>query len=63
MAILFSAGNQLPAIPLVDVVGNADKFSPWHIGATDVKIGATGESTVKVNVVGFAHCPAFGVKV
>ena len=42
------AGDQLPVIPLLDVVGKADKVSPWHIGETAVKVGRTGVFTVIV---------------
>ena len=37
--LLFRAGDQLPVIPLFEVRGSADSASPWHIGATAVKVG------------------------
>ena len=58
-----SAGDQVPVKPLVDVVGNADKVAPEHIGATAVNVGVMFGLTVIVNVVVVAHCPAVGVKV
>ena len=61
--MLFRAGDQVPLIPLVEVVGNADKVAPEHIGATAAKVGVTFGLTVIVNVVVVAHCPAVGVKV
>jgi hypothetical protein len=63
VAVLFNAGDQVPVIPLVDVVGKADKVAPEQIGATAVKVGVTFGFTVIVNVVVVAHCPAVGVKV
>src|SRR5438046_645178 len=63
VAVLSSAGDQVPAIPLFDVVGNADKVAPEQIGATAVNVGVMFRLTVMVNVVVVAHCPAVGVKV
>ncbi len=39
VALLFNAGDQLPDIPLLLVVGNGDKFPPVHIAATAVNVG------------------------
>jgi hypothetical protein len=36
---LSNAGDQLPVIPLVEVVGKADKVLPEQIGATDANAG------------------------
>jgi hypothetical protein len=63
VAVLFNAGDQVPVIPLFEVVGNADKVAPEQIGATAVNVGVTFELTVIVSVVVVAHCPAVGVKV
>ena len=63
VAVLSKAGDQDPVIPLVEVVGKADKVAPEQIGATAVKVGVTFGLTVIVNVVVVAHCPAVGVKV
>ena len=62
VAVLSKAGDQVPVIPLVEVVGNADKVAPEHIGATTLKVGVIFGLTVIVNVVVVAHCPAVGVK-
>ena len=57
------AGDHEPVMPLVDVVGNADKVAPEHIGATAVKVGVMFGLTVIVKVAVVAHCPAVGVNV
>jgi hypothetical protein len=41
VAVLFNAGDQVPVIPLFDVIGNADKLAPEQIGATAVNVGVT----------------------
>jgi hypothetical protein len=63
VAVLFKAGDQVPVIPLVEVVGNADKVAPEQIGATALNVGVTFGLTVIVNVAVVAHCPAVGLKV
>ena len=64
VAVLFNAGDQVPLIPLFEVVGNAANVAPEHIGAIVEKIGVVFELfTVLVKVVVVAHCPALGVKV
>jgi hypothetical protein len=63
VAVLFSAGAQVPVMPLLEVVGNADKVAPEQIGATAVNVGVTLGLTVIVNVAVVAHCPAVGVNV
>ena len=55
VAVLFSAGDHVPVIPLFEVVGKAAKVAPEHIGATAVKVGVTWGFTVMVNVVVVAH--------
>ena len=60
---MFNAGDQTPLIPLLEVVGSADKLAPEQIAATGVNVGVTFEVTVITIVVEVAHCPAFGVKV
>ena len=42
-------------MPLLDVVGNADKVAPEQIGAMAAKVGVTAIFTVIVNVVVVAH--------
>ncbi|MET3886032.1 uncharacterized membrane protein (DUF485 family) [Chitinophagaceae bacterium OAS944] len=63
VAVLLSAGAQVPVMPLLELVGSGDKVAPEHIGATAVKVGVTFGLTVIVKVVVVAHCPALGVKV
>ena len=63
VAVLSSAGDQDPVIPLVEVVGNGASVAPEQIGATAVNVGVTFGLTVIVKVVVVAHCPAVGVKV
>jgi hypothetical protein len=63
VAVLFNAGAQVPVMPLLAVVGNADKVAPEHIGATAVNVGVIFGLTVIVKVAVVAHCPAVGVKV
>ena len=60
---MLSAGDQVPEIPLFDVVGNAFNVPPEQIGATGVNVGVIFGLTVMVRVVVVAHCPAVGVKV
>ena len=53
--MLFNAGDQVPLILFVLVVGNADKLPPEHIAATGVNVGVTFGVTVIVIVVVVAH--------
>ena len=57
-------GLHVPVIPLPDVVGKAGTAPPAQIVALVPKlnVGVIFGLTVTVNAVGFAHCPAFGVK-
>ena len=57
------AGDQVPVIPLFDVVGNADKVVPKQIELTGVNVGTVFRSTVIVMVAVVAHKPEVGVKV
>ena len=43
--MLLSAGDHVPVIPLFEVVGNAAKVAPEHIGATAVNVGVIGVFT------------------
>jgi hypothetical protein len=61
--VLSSAGDHVPVIPLLEVIGNGGKDEPEQIGATAVKVGVVLLFTVIVSVVVVAHCPAVGVKV
>ena len=55
VVVLFNAGDQLPVIPLFDVVGNGANVAPVHIGATAVKVGVILVLTVIVKVAAVAH--------
>ena len=55
VAVLFKAGDQVPVILLVDVVGNAANVAPEHIGATWVNVGVIYGLTVIVIVLVVAH--------
>ena len=63
VAVLLSAGAQVPVIPLLDVVGNGFNVAPEQMGATALNVGVIFGLTVIVNVVVVAHSPAVGVKV
>ena len=63
VAVLSNAGDQVPVIPLFDVVGNGVNAAPEQIAATGVNVGVTFALTVIVSVVVVAHCPAVGVNV
>jgi hypothetical protein len=52
---LFNAGDHVPVMPLVDVVGKAASVVPEHMGATAVNVGVIFGLTVIVNVVVVAH--------
>jgi hypothetical protein len=60
--VLFTAGDQVPEIPLFDVVGR-ENVPPEQIAGTCVKVGVTFGLTVTVIVAVVPHCPAFGVNV
>jgi hypothetical protein len=63
VAVLSSAGDHEPVMPLFDVVGSAVSVVPAQIGATAINVGVIFGLTVIVNVAVVAHCPAVGVKV
>ena len=65
VAVLFNAGDQLPVMPFVEIVGNAVNGAPEQIAETAAKVGVLIGLTVIVNVVNVVevHWPGFGVKV
>ena len=63
VAVLSKAGDHVPVIPLLEVVGNGASVAPEHIDATALNVGVTLGVTVMVNVVVVAHCPVVGVNV
>ena len=42
VVVLFNAGDHVPVIPLVDVVGIDDNVAPEHFGDICVKVGCSG---------------------
>jgi hypothetical protein len=63
VAVLSKAGDHVPVIPLLEVVGNADKLAPEQIEFTCVNIGNVDEPTEIVIFAIVAHSPVVGVKV
>jgi hypothetical protein len=63
VVVLSNAGDQLPVIPLLEVVGSGVNVAPEQIGPTAVNVGVMLELTTIVSVAVVAHCPASGVKV
>jgi hypothetical protein len=53
--VLSNAGDHVPLIPLVDVVGNGASASPEQIAGTAAKVGVINGLTVMVKVVVVAH--------
>ncbi len=52
---MFSVGDQVPLIPLFEVVGSAVSVAPEQMGAIAVNVGVTCGFTVIVKVVVVAH--------
>ena len=64
VAVLFSAGDHVPVMPLVDVIGRGASVSPEQIGAMAANVGTVFAGlTVIVSVAVAAHCPTAGVNV
>jgi hypothetical protein len=61
--LLTVAGDHVPVIPFVDVVGRTGATDPLHIGAKAANVGMIVELTVTSNVVVEPHCPGSGVNV
>ena len=56
VAVLFSAGDHVPVMPSLDVVGSAFKVPPEQIGATGLKVGVTlGLITTVVDPAALVH--------
>ena len=55
VAVLSKAGDQIPVMPLFEVIGKAASVAPAHIGATALNVGVMLELTVIVSVVVVAH--------
>jgi len=63
VVVLFNAGDHVPVIALLEVVGKAVNVALAQEDATVVNVGVTIGFTVMVIVAVFAHNPAVGVKV
>jgi hypothetical protein len=61
--LLTVAGDHVPVIPFVEVVGRTGATEPLHIGAMAANVGMMVELTVTSNVVVDPHCPGSGVNV
>ncbi|TBX64802.1 hypothetical protein EZL74_12695 [Flavobacterium silvisoli] len=62
MAVLFKVGDQVPVIPLFDVVGNGAKVPPEQIGATALNVGVTvGETIIVPVALTLPHPPVNGM--
>jgi hypothetical protein len=62
VAVLFTAGDHVPVILLVDVVGSVN-VPPLHMAATCVNVGVVFGLTVTLIVAVVAQTPTVGVKV
>ncbi len=52
--MLFTAGDQVPLIPFVEVLGSVN-VPPAQMGAIGLKVGVAAGLTVTVSVVVVAH--------
>ena len=57
------AGDQVPVMPFVDIVGKTGAIAPLHIGFIAANVGVMVEATVTVSVAVVPHWPASGVNV
>ena len=62
VAVLLTAGDQVPVTPLIEVNGKAATVEPKQTAATCVNVGVTLVFTVTVIVDCVAHTPVVGVK-
>ena len=60
--MLTTVGDQVPAMPLFDVLGNVGAVVPLQKAGIGVKVGVTDGLTVTLKLAVDAHCPALGVK-
>ncbi len=63
MVLELIAGDHVPVIPSIEVVGNGANGIPIHTEPIGEKVGTVKGFTIIVIVVVFTHCPAFGVNV
>ena len=55
MVLSTVAGDHVPVIPLVDVVGNTGAIAPLHIVFIAAKVGVMLEVTVTVSIAVVPH--------
>jgi hypothetical protein len=55
VVVLFNAGDQVPVMPSMEVVGSGFNVPPEQMGATAANVGVTFWFTVIVNVAVVAH--------
>ena len=63
MLVLITAGDQVPAIPLLEVAGNAGAVLFRQISPITSKVGVVAGVTLMFIVTGTAQTAASGVKV
>ena len=63
VAVLLNAGDHVPVMPLLEVVGNVIAGVPLHIAGMAVKVGVIWLVITMSMVTTAPHCPASGVNV
>lgn len=63
VTVLLIAGDHVPVVPFVEVVGNAEMEAPEQNGPTGLNVGVSGALIVIVKVVETAQVPPAGVNV
>ena len=63
VVVLLMGEDQVPLMPLLEVVGRAGMEAPLQYGPTAEKVGVVLGVMVTVKVVDTAHCPWLGVNV
>ncbi len=63
VCVLLIAGDHVPVMPFVELVGRAGIVAPLQYGPTAVNVGVRLGSISISSVVVVAHCPAVGVNV
>jgi hypothetical protein len=63
LVVSITFGNQVPVIPSMEEAGKVGAILPLQNAAIGLNVGFVLGVIDTLNVVVFAHCPAFGVKV
>jgi len=63
VTVLLNAGDQVPVIPLFEVVDKIGAAAPLHIAGIAVNVGTIWLVITISIVTEAAHCPAVGVNV